>query len=139
MKISEPRTRRLRRTQSGASHLQKAVAARLEVEEQKTIGQLIHLIDLRQRICALHPSEDERQAIETDLDGIRQRLEHLLAASPAIAYATHASGDYACTFVSENLQTIMGYAPDEMTTDPKCWPDRLHPDDAKRARRDPRR
>ena len=33
---------------------------------------------------------------------------------------------YACTFVSENLRAIMGYSPEEMTTDPKCWPERLH-------------
>ncbi len=26
----------------------------------------------------------------------------------------------------------MGYAPEEMTTDPKCWPERLHPEDAPR-------
>jgi PAS domain S-box-containing protein len=26
----------------------------------------------------------------------------------------------------------MGYTPQEMTTDPKCWPDHLHPQDARR-------
>ena len=26
----------------------------------------------------------------------------------------------------------MGYSPEEMTTDPKCWPDHLHPEDAPR-------
>jgi hypothetical protein len=54
-------------------------------------------------------------------------LQYLLAVSPAIIYTTKASGDYACTFVSENLRAIMGYSPQEMTTDPKCWPDHLHP------------
>jgi len=62
--------------------------------------------------------------------GTRPDLQHLLAASPAIIYTTHASGDFSCTFVSENIKAIMGYEPSEMTTDPKCWPDRLHPDDA---------
>jgi PAS domain S-box-containing protein len=62
----------------------------------------------------------------------RRRLEHLLAASPAIIYTTKASGDYTCTFVSDNLYSIMGYTPQEMTTDPKGWPARLHPDDAER-------
>jgi PAS domain S-box-containing protein len=68
----------------------------------------------------------------TELKGARQRLQYLLAASPAIIYTTRVSGGYACTFISENLQAIMGYAPEEMTTDPKCWPERLHPDDAPR-------
>jgi PAS domain S-box-containing protein len=62
----------------------------------------------------------------------RQRLHYLLSVSPAIIYTTKASGDFGCTFVSENLRAIMGYSPDEMTTDPKCWPDHLHPDDAVR-------
>src|SRR5262249_24018523 len=62
----------------------------------------------------------------------RQRLQHLLAVSPAIIYTTKASGDFACTYVSENLQAIMGYTPEEMTTDPKSWPNHLHPEDARR-------
>ena len=68
----------------------------------------------------------------TEVRSARQRLQYLLAASPAIIYTTRASGSYGCTFISENLQAIMGYAPQEMTTDPKCWPERLHPDDASR-------
>jgi PAS domain S-box-containing protein len=74
----------------------------------------------------------ERKSIETELIRTRQRLQYLLSVSPAIIYTTQASGDYACTFVSDNLRDIMGYSPIEMTTDPKCWPDHLHPDDATR-------
>jgi PAS domain S-box-containing protein len=78
-------------------------------------------------------SSGGRSTIESELIGTRQRLQYLLAVSPAIIYTTQASGDgYACTFVSENLQAIMGYSPEEMTTDPKCWPERLHEDDAAR-------
>jgi len=87
-----------------------------------------------------HPSElvgawadiTKRKSAEIELSEIRQRLQYLLAASPAIIYTTKASGDYACTFISENLRAIMGYAPDEMITDPKCWPDHLHPEEAAR-------
>src|SRR5262245_50641406 len=68
----------------------------------------------------------------------RQRLQYLLSVSPAIIYTTKASGDFRCTFVSENLCSIMGYSPTEMTTDPKCWPDHLHPDDEQRVLREVR-
>ncbi len=74
----------------------------------------------------------ERRSAEAELRDARQRLEYLLAVSPAIIYTTKASGDYGCTYVSANLHSIMGYAPEEMTTDPKGWPARLHPDDAQR-------
>ena len=91
-----------------------------------------------------HPSElvgawadiTERKSIETELSDTRQRLQYLLAVSPAIIYTTKASGDFACTFVSENLRATMGYSPEEMTTDPKCWPDHLHPEDAARVFKD---
>src|SRR5215470_15660910 len=71
----------------------------------------------------------DRASIESEA---RQRLQYLLSVSPTIIYTTQASGSYTCTFVSENLKSIMGYSPQEMTTDPKCWPERLHPEDASR-------
>ena len=93
---------------------------------------LAELATLRERVGLLEASEHERLRIESALREARQRLEYLLAVSPAIIYTTQASGDYACTWVSGNLYPIMGYAPQEMTTDPKCWPALLHPDDAAR-------
>ena len=67
----------------------------------------------------------ERMAVMND-------LETLVGASPAIIYTTQVSGDYACTFVSENLNAIMAYAPWEMRDDKKFWVKRLHPEDASR-------
>jgi len=67
----------------------------------------------------------ERMALMDD-------LQNLVAASPAVIYTTKASGDFACTFVSENLLSTMGYAPWEMREDPKFWSKRLHPEDASR-------
>ncbi|MBF8261950.1 MAG: PAS domain S-box [candidate division NC10 bacterium] len=72
---------------------------------------------------------EERTA---ELDKARERLQYLLAVSPAIIYTNKGSGDFACTFVSNNLEPIMGYAPWEMLEDPKLWVKRLHPEDAKR-------
>jgi PAS domain S-box-containing protein len=88
-----------------------------------------------EQVLGLHKLEAldaEHKATEAELRDTRQRLEYLLAVSPAIIYTTQASGEYACTFVSANLCSIMGYTPEEMTTDPKGWPARLHPEDAQR-------
>jgi PAS domain S-box-containing protein len=71
----------------------------------------------------------ERMALMDD-------LQNLVAASPAVIYTTKASGDFACTFVSENLLSTMGYAPWEMREDPKFWSKRLHPEDASRVYKD---
>ena len=86
---------------------------------------------LRDKIAELETRSPTRQS-ESELKSAQERLEHLLASSPAIIYTTLASGTYACTYVSENIRSIMGFTPDEMTTDAKCWPDQLHPDDAER-------
>ena len=112
--------------------VQHAVPAHTEARKETKEQFVDELVCLHQRISALNPSETQREAIETDLNGIRQRLQYLLAVSPAVIYATRASDDHACSFVSRNLQAIMGYSPQEMTTDPKHWPDDLHPEDASR-------
>ena len=54
----------------------------------------------------------------------------MLAESPVVIYTTEATGDFNCKYVSENVRTILGYAPEEVTADPKHWPHHLHPDDA---------
>src|SRR5262245_15865659 len=69
---------------------------------------------------------------ESELKDALARVGHMLAASPAVIYTTQTTGDYGCTFVSDNLRTIFGYAPEEMIADPKHWPDNLHPQDAAR-------
>jgi PAS domain S-box-containing protein len=91
---------------------------------------LEEIVQLRQRVRALEAEDRRQSSIEAEPKGTR--LRQLLAASPAIIYTTQASGDYRCTFVSENLRAIMGYSPEEMTTDPKTWADHLHPEDAAR-------
>src|SRR6516162_3020075 len=81
---------------------------------------LQELVWLRQRVHTLETA-DNRHAAEIEPKGAGLGLRELLAASPAIIYTTQACGDYRCTFVSENLRAIMGYSPEEMTTDPKTW------------------
>src|SRR5262249_14303872 len=100
-------------------------------DKAKSKKQLLQeLVELRQRVRALETTDRQYALGEIDTKSITLGLRELVAVSPAIIYTTKASGNYACTFVSDNLRYIMGYAPIEMTTDPKCWPDHLHPDDA---------
>jgi PAS domain S-box-containing protein len=61
-----------------------------------------------------------------------QNLQELVAASPSVVYTTQILGSLACTFVSDNLKSLMGYAPWEMRDDPKFWARHLHPEDAQR-------
>ena len=56
----------------------------------------------------------------------------MIAVCPAIIYATEAAGDYACTFVSENIEQILGYTQREMRDDPDFWTTHIHPQDSRR-------
>ncbi|PSH56354.1 PAS domain-containing protein [Phyllobacterium sophorae] len=72
------------------------------------------------------------QQLEAAQAAAQQRLERLLSSSPAVIYSFKATGDFAPTFVSENIRTVFGYAPDEYLENPSFWRDRVHPDDLAR-------
>lgn len=59
-------------------------------------------------------------------------LKHVLSVCPAIVYATKASGDFSCTFVSENISQILGFTQQEMIDDPDFWTSHIHPQDQRR-------
>ncbi len=100
------------------------------------VGMWRDITEQKQAEEALQKAHDElEKRVEertAELREARERLQYLFAVSPAIIYTNKASGDFACTFVSENLHAIMGYAPQEMLEDPNFWPSRLHPEDAPR-------
>ena len=129
--MSVPSKLTVRTEPEGSGSIGVRYPAASPTDDGKTRTELLEeIVRLRQRLTTLESLEVDRRAIEAELKGTRQRLQYLLSVSPAIIYTTQAAGSYACTFVSENLRDIMGYTPQEMTTDPKCWPDHLHPDDA---------
>ena len=55
-----------------------------------------------------------------------------MSSSPAVIYSFKASGDFAPTFVSDNIATVLGYTPAEYLENSSFWRDRVHPDDLAR-------
>src|SRR5262249_30377721 len=62
----------------------------------------------------------------------QERLTRLLTASPAVIYSFKATGDYAPTFISDNIIDVFGYSPAEYLKDPSFWRERVHPGDLAR-------
>src|SRR5262245_8729347 len=62
----------------------------------------------------------------------QERLARLLSSSPAVVYSFKATGDFAPTFVSDNIVDVFGYAPAEYLDDPSFWRERVHPEDLAR-------
>ena len=82
-------------------------------------------ISLKEKIALL---KEEGNALIAE----KQRLNYLLAASPAIIYSFEAKGDYLPTFISEYVKKMFGYEPCEYLEDPRFMPSHIHPDDIRR-------
>jgi adenylate cyclase len=74
----------------------------------------------------------DRKRAEAEVAAARARIEHLLASSPAVIYSFKATGDYAPTFISQNVTELLGYDRDEYLNSPDFWESRIHPQDSPR-------
>lgn len=61
-----------------------------------------------------------------------ERLSQLLSSGPVVIYTCETEGEYAATFISENVQSIFGYRPEQFTENPKFWASGIHPEDSAR-------
>jgi PAS domain S-box-containing protein len=73
-----------------------------------------------------------RRSAEEAVVAAHQRVAYLLASSPAVTYSFRARGDYGPTFISDNLERLLGYKPSEYLESPDFWRSRVHPDDVAR-------
>ena len=70
-----------------------------------------------------------RKLAEEAREKARSQLTLLLGAAPAVVYSFLASGDFAPTFVSDNLHGMLGYSPEEYLKDAAFWRGHVHPED----------
>lgn len=66
---------------------------------------------------------------EIELRSVRDRLQYLLTHCPAVIFTCKPSGNYATTYISENVTAILGYRSTQFLEDPNFWADHIHPDD----------
>ena len=70
-----------------------------------------------------------RKDAESTREASRARLSLLLGAAPAVVYSFAASGDFAPTFVSESIERMLGYRPEEYLEHADFWRSCVHPED----------
>ncbi|MCT7984200.1 PAS domain S-box protein [Laspinema sp. A4] len=74
----------------------------------------------------------QRKKAEQALRQIQERLEYLLCTNPTIIYSCKPTGDYALTFISQNILRQFGYEAQQLLDNPNLWFECIHPDDAER-------
>src|SRR3984957_9205422 len=70
-----------------------------------------------------------RKAAEEEKAAAHVRLNQLLMSSPAVIYSYRATGDFAPTFVSQNIKDWLGYEPREYLENADFWRRCVHPDE----------
>ena len=83
---------------------------------------------------AAHILRDITRQKETDEDLYRreQRLRFLVSSTPAVIYTCKPFGDYATTFISENVRIHFGHTAERFLNEPDFWRQHIHPDDQAR-------
>ncbi|ACK68588.1 PAS/PAC sensor hybrid histidine kinase [Gloeothece citriformis PCC 7424] len=72
-----------------------------------------------------------RKRAEAALQETQDRLEFILNNSGAALYTCKATPNLATTFITQGVETMTGYIPEEFIYVPSFWLDHLHPDDQK--------
>ncbi|MEG4347013.1 PAS domain S-box protein [Microcoleus sp. A003_D6] len=81
---------------------------------------------------AVHEDVTELKQAEQALQATTNRLNFLLNYSPVIIFSCKPDGNYAATFISENVKDVLGYESMAFLADAEFWVDNLHPDDLER-------
>ena len=111
----------------------KQVDAALTVLNKNLEAMIEHRTDQLQRVIHKFQREaNDRYRIEVELQQTWQRLEFILANSGAVLYSCQTSGNFPTTFMTEGVQSLTGYLPDEFTSDTNFWLDCIHPGDRER-------
>jgi two-component system, sensor histidine kinase and response regulator len=83
---------------------------------------------LAQMTALAMESRDRKQA-ELKLRSVTERLQYLLAATPAVIFSCKLGGNYDVTFVSENIISMIGYEAQEFIDGSLDWHSLIHPED----------
>ncbi|HEX5692036.1 MAG TPA: PAS domain S-box protein, partial [Roseiflexaceae bacterium] len=76
----------------------------------------------------------EQKRAEMDLRSAEARYRTLIEQIPAVTYVVEFGDRNRATFVSPQIEALLGYSPEEWLADPSFWFERIHPDDDDRVR-----
>ncbi|MEG4962937.1 MULTISPECIES: GAF domain-containing protein [unclassified Microcoleus] len=81
------------------------------------------------QMTALAMEARDRKQAELNLRSVTERLQYLLATTPAVIFSCQLGGNYDVTFVSENVISMIGYEAREFVDGSLNWHSLVHPED----------
>jgi PAS domain S-box-containing protein len=85
--------------------------------------------DRRPWVVVTSKDNTERKQANERARLANERIHYLLSAATAVVYSARPSGDFAATFISENVKRITGYEVRDFVENPRFWFDHIHPGD----------
>jgi PAS domain S-box-containing protein len=82
-----------------------------------------------QRMIGINVDITNQRREELENQRLKERLEFVLSASPAVIYTCQTSGNFQATFISKNVKTILGYTQETWLKEPNFWLNKIHPED----------
>ncbi|MGF1674623.1 MAG: PAS domain S-box protein, partial [Rivularia sp. (in: cyanobacteria)] len=89
---------------------------------RETSGEIKYFIGVIEDISS-RKNAQEQMRLATE------RLEYLLASSPAIIFSCSPSGNFDNTFISQNVYEILGYQAQQFLSESGFWMRHVHPED----------
>lgn len=81
------------------------------------------------RMVGVNYDITEHKQAEHENQSLKERLEFVLSSNPAIIYTCQLGENYRFTFVSRNIESILGYPKEEFLQNHAFWLEHIHPED----------
>jgi PAS domain-containing protein len=82
-------------------------------------------------LCGLPPGPERYRRVQADLRQAEERNRKLVEQGPQVTYIEQLDRASA-SYISPQIEALVGYTPEELTSDPSFFEQVLHPDDRAR-------
>lgn len=108
----------------------------VRVNTSTSAGELGHLVLTFNEMLARIESQDKALKIsrDTEINESREKLRSLIHSIDGIVWESSPQKAFEFSFISSQIERILGYTPEECLNQPGFWEQKLHPEDAARVR-----
>lgn len=99
-------------------------------------GTPIRMFGTAQDVTERKRAEEEREQLTAEIENQRQRLDNIIGTVPGVVWEAWGQPDAAnqrMDFISDYVETMLGYSVDEWLATPNFWLTIVHPDDREQA------